>query len=318
VIRIGEYADAHPQWDHVWVPDSLLALPFYDSGVLLAALAARTKRVRLGVACLASLGFRHPVTVARQWADLDALSGGRMTLVACPGNASGTAVEAELEVFRMDYPEKLARFEEAVRFLRAASDPAVESFAGTYTSMAPLEFLPGFVQEPMPIWVTANPSARASAATLDRVLGRVARLGDGWMTYNVTPPQLASQLDRLNDLRASDPQFAAVPASDSFPVCVYLNANVSTNSRHAREDAAARWSQQSTRSIGVEDLQRIAAIGSPEQAADAIGRLAEAGATHIAIEVLSTEPERQVEQLTELLLPLVAAGEAASGDANVG
>ena len=42
LLRIAETADALPQWDHLWVTDSVISLPFYDSVVLLAACAART------------------------------------------------------------------------------------------------------------------------------------------------------------------------------------------------------------------------------------------------------------------------------------
>jgi hypothetical protein len=35
------------------------------------------------------MGLRHPLLVAQQWANLDALSRGRMTLVACPGEPPG-------------------------------------------------------------------------------------------------------------------------------------------------------------------------------------------------------------------------------------
>src|ERR1700728_1846222 len=89
LIEMAVLADTTPGWDHLWGPDSVLALPVYDSVVSLAACAAVTSRVRLGVACMASLGLRQPLVVAQQWANLDALSGGRMTLVACPGAPAG-------------------------------------------------------------------------------------------------------------------------------------------------------------------------------------------------------------------------------------
>jgi hypothetical protein len=56
VLRIAETADQEAGWSQVWVTDSVVSLPFYDSVVVLAACAARTTRVRLGVACQASLG----------------------------------------------------------------------------------------------------------------------------------------------------------------------------------------------------------------------------------------------------------------------
>lgn len=304
ILRIAEFADAQAGWDTLWVPDSVLALPYYDSGVLLAALAARTRRIRLGTACLASLGFRHPLTVARQWADLDALSGGRMTLVACPGNASGAAVERELQAFRMTYQQKVARFEESVEFLRVVSASEAASFHGTYLDIDDLRLTPGFVQRPLPIWLAANPSPAAGPKTIERVLGRVARLGAGWMTYNITPDLLRRRVSALRELRAAAATAPAAP--DPFPVCVFLNANVAATAQQARADAAARWAQQSVRNISADDLGPISAIGTPAQAADFIARLVEAGATHLAIEVLSTRPEEQVHRLTDLLLPRLA------------
>ncbi len=304
LLALAERVDAGSGWGELWVPDSLLALPYLDSGVLLAALAARTRRVRLGVGCLASLGFRHPVTVVRQWADLDALSGGRVQLVACPGNASGAAVERELAVFRLTYAEKVERFEEAVRFLREAGRGEITSFHGRLLDIDDLELVPGFVQRPFPIWLAANPSPTAGPVTLDRVLGRVATLADGWMTFNVTPQLLRTRLDRLRDLRA-----ALRPDGDdgpgNFPVCVWLNANVARDGRAARADAVARWGETATRNVTADDLTRIGAIGSPEEAADFVGRLWEAGATHLAVDCLSLDPVRQADTLTELLLPLL-------------
>ncbi|GLY16968.1 LLM class F420-dependent oxidoreductase [Kineosporia sp. NBRC 101677] len=298
ILRLAEYADARPEWDTLWVADSIMALPFLDSGVLLAALAARTRRARLGVGCMASLGFRHPVTVARQWADLDALSQGRMLLAACPGNGTGKAVENELRTFGLDYPEKVARFEEAVAFLREVSNGAT-SFHGTFTQVDDLDLGPGFVQRPLPIWVAANPSPTAGPVTLDRLLGRVARLGEGWMTFNVTPEQLRRRVDRLYELRAQ----LRPEATGPLEICVFLNTNVGLDQQAVRADARERWFQSAPRGVSVDDLGDIAAIGSPEQAADLAGRFAEAGATHLAIEPLSTDVPAQVESLTELLLP---------------
>lgn len=309
LLQLAELVDLNAAesaggWSHLWVPDSLLALPFLDSGVLLAALAARTRRVRLGVACLASLGLRHPVTVARQWADLDALSQGRMQLVACPGNASGAAVERELDVYGLTYPEKLARFEEGLHFLRAAGSRTPVSFHGQRLHIDDLELVPGFVQRPFPVWIAGNPSAAAGPVTVDRVLGRVARLGDGWMTFNVTPDLLAARVRRLRELRVQE--HGAQAGDADFPVCVWVNANVGTDPDAAGRDAVARWAQTSTRNITVEDLSRISAIGSVDQAVDFIGRLRDAGATHLALDPISLNPERQSAVLTELLLPALA------------
>jgi alkanesulfonate monooxygenase SsuD/methylene tetrahydromethanopterin reductase-like flavin-dependent oxidoreductase (luciferase family) len=59
IVELAVVADSAPQWSHAWVADSVLSLPFYDSVISLAARAAVTSRIRLGVACLASMGLRH-------------------------------------------------------------------------------------------------------------------------------------------------------------------------------------------------------------------------------------------------------------------
>jgi alkanesulfonate monooxygenase SsuD/methylene tetrahydromethanopterin reductase-like flavin-dependent oxidoreductase (luciferase family) len=304
ILALGELADAEPRWSELWVADSLLALPFLDSGVVLAALAARTRRIRLAVGCLASLGLRHPVTVARQWADLDALSGGRMTLVACPGNATGAGVEKELRVYRLTHTEKVARFEESVRLLRTLSTGG-RSFRGDFVEVDDLDLGPGFVQSPLPIWIAANPPAAAAAGTVDRLLARVARLGDGWLTFGVTPELLARRVARLRELRD---ELRPGAGAEPFAVAVYLNANVDPVPARAWADARERWSQTAPRGVSADDLVRLAAIGSPEQAADLVGRLVDAGATHLAVEPLSTDVPRQAEELTGRLLPLLDPG----------
>ncbi|MGG7380180.1 LLM class flavin-dependent oxidoreductase, partial [Escherichia coli] len=65
---VAEHAEA---FDGLFVGDNLLAKPRLESVTLLAALAGRTRRSRLGVACMASFPLRHPVVLASQWAALD-------------------------------------------------------------------------------------------------------------------------------------------------------------------------------------------------------------------------------------------------------
>src|ERR1700728_1899661 len=70
MLKMGEWADS-AGWDSVWVGDSIFAKPRLDAIVLLGALAARTKRVRLGPACFASTPLRNALILAYQWASLD-------------------------------------------------------------------------------------------------------------------------------------------------------------------------------------------------------------------------------------------------------
>src|SRR5271163_3140181 len=66
-------------FDSIWVGDSLLARPRHDPLTLLAAVAARTKRVALGTAVLLP-ALRNPVVLAQQVATLDQIAEGRIIL----------------------------------------------------------------------------------------------------------------------------------------------------------------------------------------------------------------------------------------------
>ncbi len=309
LLEIAEHLDAEPGWDGVWVPDTILALGFYDATVLLAALAARTRRLRLGVACLSTLGLRQPLVVAQQWANLDQLSEGRMTLVACPGNRTGAKHERERAAFGLSYEEKAERTEEYIGFLRAVSTGDVVSHHSAHIDLDHLDLRPQFRQHPLPIWMVGNPTVQASPEGLRRVLGRVARLGDGWLTYNVRPQELAARLELLTELRTE----LGARTDASFPVAVQVNLTVAATEEEALDDAAAAWAEQSTRGIGFEDLRAVSAIGTPEQCAAALTRLHDAGATHVLLHPLSADPLAQARRASSWLLPLLPGAGAGHG-----
>jgi len=120
------------------------------------------------------------------------------------------------------------------------------------------------------------------------------------MTYNVQPEALRLRSARLAELRA-----AQGGSAEDQPVAVFLNTNVHPSEQQAYADAAAKWAEQSTRNVSADDLRHIGAIGTPGQAAEFIAELADAGATHIVFELLSTDPRRQLELISEYLLPLL-------------
>src|SRR5947199_10514825 len=77
MLDLAEAADRSGKFRSVWVGDSLLGKPRMESISVFAGMAGRTKKVRLGVACMASFVFGNPVLLASQWPSLDLLSGGR-------------------------------------------------------------------------------------------------------------------------------------------------------------------------------------------------------------------------------------------------
>jgi alkanesulfonate monooxygenase SsuD/methylene tetrahydromethanopterin reductase-like flavin-dependent oxidoreductase (luciferase family) len=301
-LAIAELADLEPGWDGLWIGDSLAALPVIESMMLLSACAARTSRIRLGVSCQASLGLREPVLLAAQWSAADVISGGRVVLVACPGWGTGEAVERELRAFGLDHAEKVRRMEARIAELRGASEHGRIEAGGEQ-----LELATPFVQRRLPIWLAANPREGAAEAVVERVLERVARLGDGWMTYAVSPQTLHRRIELLARLRDG----AGRPGVTGFPVCVSVNVNVDLDGGRARRAAADAWRLQGTRNVAADELDRISAIGTPERVAERLDELLDAGATELCCYLLSDQPLAQVELLTRRVLPALARRTAA-------
>src|SRR5437870_8287865 len=119
LLEVSEQAEASGAFDSVWVGDSIFAKPRLESLVLLSAIAARTRRVRLGTCCLSTFPLRDPIFLAAQWAALDQISHGRMVLGACIGGSlPREKAVAEFAVFKQPLSERVPRLEEGIAILR--------------------------------------------------------------------------------------------------------------------------------------------------------------------------------------------------------
>ena len=104
-------------YDSVWVGDSLLARPRHEPITLLAGVAGRTKRVRLGTAVLLP-AFRNPVLLAHQVATLDQVSAGRVILGI--GIASDVPnVRAEFRAAGVPFEKRVGTLMEGMRLCKA-------------------------------------------------------------------------------------------------------------------------------------------------------------------------------------------------------
>jgi alkanesulfonate monooxygenase SsuD/methylene tetrahydromethanopterin reductase-like flavin-dependent oxidoreductase (luciferase family) len=135
-----------------------------DSLVVLAHLAARTSRVRLGTA-VSVLPLHHPLRFAEAAATVDQLSRGRLDLGIGRGYQPG-----EFRGFGVDIAEKHERFDEALAVLRLvwSSDGPV-SHDGRYFSFVDAAPQPRPYQQPHPpLWVaTDSPEGLAACAAED-------------------------------------------------------------------------------------------------------------------------------------------------------
>ena len=127
LLDLSEVVEGHG-FDSVWVGDSLFSKPRYEAIALLSALSQRTKKVRLGTACLVS-SPRNPLYLALEWATLDVLSNGRTIFGCCAGNPE-VGVRREFEALGLDFDDRFHIFEEGLEVLRDLWIRGKTSFKG--------------------------------------------------------------------------------------------------------------------------------------------------------------------------------------------
>ncbi len=169
-------------FDTAWLVDHLLDTdgppehPCLESWTLLAAIAARTSRIRIGV-LVTSNTFRHPAILAKEAVTVDHISGGRVIL----GMGTGWH-EGEHRRYGIDMPpavERVDRLEEAVELVvRLMTEPRV-TFEGRHYRTEDAVFEPRPVQQPrIPLLIAAH---------RPRMIRIAARWADQWDTF----PELA-------------------------------------------------------------------------------------------------------------------------------
>src|SRR5690348_8822894 len=118
MLQMAQRADASDVFQSVWVGDSLLGKPRMESVGLLAGVAARTQRLRLGPACMASFPLRDPVLLAYQWASLDLLAGGRTVLVVCTGIIPQAGGRIEGQLYGLQSRDRVQRMLEWIELVK--------------------------------------------------------------------------------------------------------------------------------------------------------------------------------------------------------
>jgi probable F420-dependent oxidoreductase len=150
---------------------------YWDPVATLGYLAAVTDRIRLASSVVV-LGYHHPLSVVKQYATLDQVSGGRVVL----GVGVGSLAE-EFELLGVPFADRGDRADDALRGIRASLSTERPTFAGTYHEWSDVVVEPCAVQDPVPIWVGGR-SARS--------LRRAVELGDGWSPFGLAPSEIGS------------------------------------------------------------------------------------------------------------------------------
>lgn len=296
MLDLARAADRDEEFDSVWVGDSVMAKPRPDALALLGALSAATKRVRLGVGCMASLPLREPVLFAQQWATLDFISQGRMQLAACTGIGLGGTSAKEGAVWGVRDSERGARMAENVAICRKLWNEEQVTFAGSFRSFSNASVNPKRVQRPCPIWLAANPKPALSG----QPLRRVAAIADGWMVAQVWPGLFSAlwiRLARHLIALGKDPEV--------FPNIAYHNINLGADRPSALAETRRFLQEYYGPVFSAEQAEGWTAAGTPAECVEDLNRLVRAGAKAITLRITSWNQRDQFDRIVSEVLPYV-------------
>ena len=139
---------------------------YWEPFTVLSYLAGLTSKIQLGTSVVV-MPMHHPFELAKQVAEVDQLSGGRIVF----GIGVGW-FEEEFEVLGQDFHNRGARTNEGLELMKVLWSDDPVTFKGKHYSVENASFAPKPVQQPSPpIWIAGGSKA---------ALKRTARYGDAW------------------------------------------------------------------------------------------------------------------------------------------
>lgn len=269
-------------YDAVWVSEHVVFhVPTFDAVTTMAALAARTTRLRIGSAVLL-LPLRPPATVAKAVATLDVLSRGRITL----GVGVGGEYPPEFAACGIPVHERGGRTDEAIAVLRALWTQERASFHGKYFQLSDIVMRPYPVQPGGPPIIVGGRS--------DAAIRRAARLGDGYMPYLLTPTQYTAALTQLQAYA-----IAAGRQPDRLRHALYQFTYVAdtheTAFQRANTHLSTNYHQPFDRLV-----DRYCVVGPPEACVARLQAYIEAGARDLILVPTTADSADFVQQIQRL------------------
>jgi probable F420-dependent oxidoreductase len=270
---------------------------FYESLTNLAFLAGLTSTIRIGVAVLC-VPYRNPIVTAKQLANVDALSGGRLELGIGQGAAKSTLNE-DFEVLGIPRGDKVLRTREYLEAMRAlwTEDPA--AYHGKLVDFEGGVMYPRPVQQPLPpIWM---------GGSAEKSLEMIADYATGWLSFWVSPeqfPRAIADLHERLDKRGRSPSELTVGTE----IQIMLAETTDEARRQAQHTMGALEQGYEGTTGGFSDEGKSAAntadeiwksslVGSPADVGDEIARYLESGCTFFELKFIYHTISHLKEQL---------------------
>lgn len=174
--RVWLAADETPELEHAWLFDHFIPLgpdptgPQLEGWTLLAAYAAQTQRIRVGLMVMGNT-YRHPAIVANMGATVDVVSNGRLDFGI---GASWNETEHDMYGIPLYKPgERIRRLGEACEVIRLLWTETVANFDGKYYQLHDARCEPKPIQKPYPPFVIGGSGEQLT-------LRVVAKYADVW------------------------------------------------------------------------------------------------------------------------------------------
>ncbi len=282
IVKVADEAE-RMGFDSVWVHDHILwgteqhrthlsagsaeALDdsqkpnFYESITTLSYLAGRTSRVRLGVAVIV-LPLRNPVVLAKQIANLDVMSEGRLIVGVAPGAPNIT--KSEFEAVGVPYEERGKITDEYILAIKKIWSENLPSFSGKYVNFNEAQIFPKPFQKYPKILVGGG-----ERGISQRALKRVVELGDGWIPAYLTSEEIGDGIRQIKETAKT-----AGRDSNHFTIAHEMFTVVDEDSATARKLAAKSLSSNF---VSVEEGEKRSLAGSPDELVRKLSEYVSAG-----------------------------------------
>jgi F420-dependent oxidoreductase-like protein len=282
--------------DHYFSSDGVGGRGATDAWALLAALAARTERIRLGT-LVSPVTFRLPSVLAKCAATVDEVSGGRVEI----GLGAGWWTEEHTQ-FGIPFPPTRERFEmleEQLEIVHRLLTEDRSSFQGAHYSLVDAECFPKPVQRPRPPIVVGGTKV---GPWMQRLIGSWA---DEFNTVGGSPDEVRERFARARDGVAAagrEPDtlvtsmmtwFFVAPTEDEYLVKLERARSL--------DPTAGPFDKYRA------DIEADCIVGTPERAAETLSNYAAAGVQRIMLNHELYDDIEMLELLATQVFPKVAA-----------
>jgi len=270
----------------VWAGDSITAKPRLEALTTLAAVGARTRRIRVGTAVFLA-ALRNPILLAHVVASLDWLTGGRVDLGIGYSRPNDPVQENEFAMLGLSAAKRIKMSEEIVQVMRRLWRESDVSHAGAFTHFEHVTLEPKPVQPGgVPIWLASN--------NVEPGLRRVGRMGDGWLN-NLTTPELYREC--LAKVRA----YAAESGRDPHTIEPGLYFTLAAGGNEAILEGQTFLSKYYNRPYEAVAKAMLCVMGSWDEVIDRIEAYCEAGARTVVIRFATKDQLGHLEACAEAL-----------------